>query len=140
MVSGPIVIIEDDADDKAIFEEVLRELGIPNQLIWFVSCEDAYHFLATSTAQPFIIFSDINLPGLSGLDFKKKVDNHEQLRKKSIPFVLYSSSARKKEIDEAYNELMVQGFFQKLSDFKEMKNLIRTIMAYWKLCKHPNSD
>ena len=30
MVSGPIIIIEDDEDDKSIIDEVLKELNIRN--------------------------------------------------------------------------------------------------------------
>ena len=81
MVSGPIVIIEDDEDDKVIIEEILKELNIPNKTVWFTRCPDAFKYLKAQTEQPFVILSDVNLPGVSGREFKKQIDNDEELKK-----------------------------------------------------------
>ncbi len=62
----------------------------------------------------------------------------EFLRKKSIPFVFYSTSARKESVVKAY-DMMVQGFFEKPQSLIEIKTTIKLIMDYWKLCKHPKS-
>src|SRR5690348_1215642 len=84
MKRGPVVITEDDVDDKDILEGILKELRIPNKLVWFTNSEDAFHYLKTTTDIPFIIFSDINLPGHNGIDFKRRIDEDEELRRKSI--------------------------------------------------------
>jgi len=140
MISGPIILVEDDEDDVAIFSEVLKELDIPNRLISFNKPADAYHFLdKNNEEQPFIIISDVNLPGMSGLEFKNKLDHNDHLKKKSIPFVFYSTSAEKKYVNEAYLQLTVQGFFLKGHSIKEIKNQLRIIFEYWKICRHPNS-
>ena len=139
MVSGPIIIIEDDQDDRDIIEEVLKELSIPNETIWFTRCMDAFDYLKTHTNQPFIIFCDINLPGLTGIEFKRQIDADKELRKKSIPFVFLSTSADKKHVNEAYTEMTVQGYFQKANSYAEIKNNVRAILEYWKICKHPNA-
>jgi len=96
MESGPIIIIEDDEDDRDIIEEVLKELKIPNPTVFFTGCIEAYEYLQTHNNQPFIIFCDINLPDLSGIEFKRQIDAHKELRQKSIPFVFFSTSADKK--------------------------------------------
>jgi response regulator RpfG family c-di-GMP phosphodiesterase len=139
MITGPIILVEDDEDDAAIFSEVLTDLDIPNRLISFIKPADAYHFLVNNDEQPFIIISDVNLPGMSGMEFKKKLDHNDKLRKKSIPFVFYSTSAEKKYVNEAYLQLTVQGFFLKGQSIKEIKNQLRIIFEYWKICRHPNS-
>ena len=139
MTSGPIVLVEDDEDDKAIFSEVLKDLGIPNPLISFNKPADAYHFLDKNEEQPFIIISDVNLPGMSGLEFKNKLDHNDQLKKKSIPFIFYSTSAERKYVNEAYLHLTVQGFFLKGQSIKEIKDQLRIIFEYWKICRHPNT-
>ena len=139
MVSGPIIIIEDDQDDREIIEEVLKELNIPNETIWFTRCENAFDYLTTHTNQPFLIFCDINLPGQSGIEFKRQIDANKELRKKSIPFVFLSTSADKKYVNEAYTEMTVQGYFQKANSYLETKNNLRAILEYWKICKHPNA-
>jgi CheY-like chemotaxis protein len=139
MVPGPIVLVEDDADDVVIFNEVLKELNIPNPVIHFVNPSDAYHFLDASTEQPYIIICDVNLPRMSGLEFKNKLDANEKLKKKSIPFVFYSTSAEKKYVTEAYLHLTVQGYFRKPQTYQEIKSQIRVIFEYWKICQHPNT-
>ena len=137
--SGPIIVLEDDADDKSIFEEILRDLEITNKLIWFTKTAETLEYLKTTSEQPFIIFSDINLPVQNGIDFKKELDTDEQLRKKSIPFVFYSTSVDQKTVNDAYTKMTVQGFFKKGNSYDEMKTDIKVIFDYWKTCKHPNT-
>lgn len=137
--SGPIIIVEDDADDKSVLEIVFEELQITNKLIWFTNSKDSFHYLKTTSEQPFIIICDINLPLTNGIDFKREIDADKDIRKKSIPFIFYSTSVDWLTINEAYNKIMVQGYFQKNSSFKEIKTTIKTIIDYWQVCKHPNS-
>ena len=137
--SGPIILIEDDVDDENIFKEVLKELGIANSLIWFTKTDEALHYLKATSEQPFIIFSDVNLPGQSGIEFKRNLDNDEELRKKSIPFVFYSTSVNQETVNEAYTKMTVQGFFQKGNSYEEIKTMIKQIIDYWQTCRHPNS-
>jgi CheY-like chemotaxis protein len=139
MKSGPIILVEDDADDKELMDDVIRELQIPNKLIWFKNCDAAWRYLKTTTDQPFIIFSDVNLPGRSGIEFKRQIDTDEELRRKSIPFVFYSTSVNQHIVNEAYTQMTVQGFFQKSTGYDEMKYNINMILEYWKACKHPNT-
>ncbi|KAA2243286.1 response regulator [Chitinophaga agrisoli] len=139
MKSGPIIIIEDDADDKAIMEDIIRDLNVRNQLIWFSNCDDAWQYLKVTTEQPFIIFSDVNMPRQSGIEFKKQIDTDEHLRKKSIPFIFYSTAVNQQAVNKAYTEMTVQGFFQKHSTYDTMKNDLKLIIDYWTVCRHPNT-
>src|SRR6187402_3045725 len=113
MKSGPIIVLEDDADDHDILEAVLEDLNITNKIVWFTRADEAFDYLNSTSDQPFIIFSDVNLPGQNGLEFKRRIDAHPYLREKSIPFVFYSTAANEQIIKEAYTERTVQGFFQK---------------------------
>ncbi len=139
MKAGPIILIEDDEDDKAVIEEVLGELKITNELIWFDKSQGAYDYLLATSDQPFIILSDVNLPGKTGIDLKSQIDGNEYLRKKSIPFIFYSTSVDQETVNVAYTELTVQGFFQKQHRYEEIKAIIKLITDYWKVCRHPNS-
>lgn len=137
--SGPIIIIEDDVDDEEIFQEVLNELGIKNKLVWFTHGKGALEYLRTTEEQPFIIFSDVNIPEQSGLVFKQQIDSDEQLRRKSIPFIFYSTAVPPKTIEEAYTKMTIQGFFQKGRTFDEIKKSVKLICDYWMVCQHPNT-
>jgi len=137
--SGPIVIVEDDKDDQELFQDIFKEIGIQNELLFFVRCSEAYHYLKTMPEQPFIIISDVNLPEQNGMEFKRNIDEDPELRQKSIPFVFLSTSVEKKLVDTAYKEMTVQGFFQKKPNYGELKSVLRMIVEYWKECRHPNS-
>jgi len=133
MKSGPVILIEDDADDKDVFMDILKDLQVTNPVIWF------QNYLKKTSEQPFIIFCDVNIPGLSGIQCKRQIDDDKELRKKSIPFVFHSTSIDQKTVNEAYTKMTVQGFFQKKSTYNELKETIKLIVAYWEECKHPNT-
>ena len=139
MKTGPIILIDDDRDDKDVFLDILKDLKVSNPIIWFQNCDDAFSYLKTTSEQPFIIFCDLNLPGISGIECKRQIDDNEELRKKSIPFVFCSTTADQKTVNEAYTKMTVQGFFKKKNTYSELKETIRLIVAYWEECKHPNS-
>lgn len=138
-VTGPIIVVDDDLDDQLLVYKAVEELGITNKCIFYDKCSFAMEYLRVTTDKPLIIISDINLPEQSGIEFKRQLDSDPFLRMKSIPFVFLSTSADKSAVTKAYNELTIQGFFQKASTYTEFKNLIKQIVEYWKSCKHPNS-
>lgn len=136
--SGPIILFEDDQDDREFMERIFSEIGIDNERIYLKNATEALDYLAHTTKSIFLILCDVNLPGMNGLELKSEIDKNPYLRLKSIPFVFYSTSIRQEQVIEAYAELTVQGFFKKENDLAATKSAITTILAYWKLCKHPN--
>lgn len=138
--SGPLLIVEDDEDDQEVYTEILNELGIDNKLIFFPMAADALKYLQQTKEKPFVILCDINLPVMNGIEFKQNIDHDPFLRNKSIPFIFFSTSAEKSQVNKAYTELTVQGFFKKESSVEEIAKSLSVILAYWELCKHPNSE
>ncbi|AWH86588.1 response regulator [Flavobacterium album] len=138
--SGAVVIVEDDMDDRIFLSQVFKEINMEREVLWFSSTSEAFEFLKTTSRYIFLIFSDIQLPAESGLEFKQKIDANPRLRRKSIPFVFYSTSASQRDVDDAYTKMTIQGFFQKLGDYDETKMLMKTVFDYWDICKHPNKQ
>ena len=134
---GPIIIIEDDADDREVLQSVFDMLGYHNEIIFFEDGYDALTYLTETSVEPFIIFSDINLPKLNGIELRKKIHQNEDLRLKSIPYLFFSTSAEQKHVIDAYSK-SVQGFFIKPAHFAEIKDTIQTIVEYWLKCVSPN--
>lgn len=139
MQSDTIVLIEDDADDKEILTMVMQDLGIKNPLVWFSDCASAFEYLKTTLEKPFLILSDVNLPGINGIEFKHQIDRDKHLRQKCVPYVFYSTSVGQASVDEAYDKLTVQGYFKKSSTYAEIKQTIKVIYDYWSICAHPGS-
>lgn len=137
--TGPIIIIDDDNDDQEIVQDLVGDLGLPNKLKFYGNTHEAFAYLKTTDDKPLIIFSDLNLPQESGLEFKRRIDEDPQLRSKSIPFVFFSTYIDRRIVELAYRELTIQGFFQKVANYGELKSIFRVIIEYWSMCKHPNS-
>lgn len=137
MRTNPIILVEDDKDDYELFRNVLKDLNFHHKLIWFENSIEAVDYLMTTTEQPFLIFSDINMHLQNGIEFKTKIDSDPRLRRKSIPFIFYSTTVDKEFVNRAYTEMTIQGFFQKAGDYNEMKEIIKVIIDYWERCQHP---
>lgn len=135
--SGPIIIIEDDTDDREIFEIVFKELNYKNEILFFYDGQAALDYLTSTTIEPFIIFSDINMPKLNGMELRQKLHENEELRIKSIPYLFFSTTAEQNHVVDAYSK-SVQGFFIKPHDFTEIKSTLQVIVEYWIKCVSPN--
>src|SRR5687768_18422391 len=119
MTRGPIIIVDDDDDDVEIYTEGIRTLGITNQIRHFNTCQAALDYLLTTSEQPFIILSDVNMPLMTGLEFKAQIQQDDFLRQKGIPFIFISTNADKVAVRAAHH-LSVQGYFQKPVKMEEI--------------------
>ena len=134
---GPIIIIEDDLDDQEILTDIFKELNYKNEIIFFAEGEKALEYLIATSIKPFIIFSDINMPKLNGLQLREKIHENEDLRLKSIPYLFFSTSAEQSYVVDAYSK-SIQGFFVKPTSYNEIKETMKTIVSYWQACVSPN--
>ena len=132
-----MLVIEDDKDDQEIFFEVFKELNYENEIVFFGDGEKALEYLINTDIEPFLILSDINMPKLNGIQLREKVYNNEDLRRKSIPYLFFSTSAEQKHVIDAYSK-SIQGFFIKPASFEKLKLIIKKIVEYWQECVSPN--
>lgn len=137
MISKPIIIIEDDPDDQDILREIFEELEVKNELIFFYDPILAMVHLKTNSKTPFLILCDINMPKQTGLPFKKEIDDDPVLKLKSIPFVFFTTSSSQYDVNKAYLEMTMQGYFPKSHNYENMKSTISAIITYWRLCLTP---
>lgn len=134
--NNTIIILEDDHDDQQMLREALNEIN-NYQLIFFDRAQELFNYLMSIPAKPFIIISDINLPGMSGIELKRKIDSTDYLRKKAIPFVFLTTADAPNVVEQAYEVTNLQGYFKKQVSFKEMKQQVQSIIDYWSLALHP---
>ena len=133
---GPILIIEDDEDDRLILGQIFKELKYENPIEFFHDGVAALEFLKDENVYPFLILSDVNLPKLNGFDLRKMVQTNEGLSEKCIPYLFFSTAVDKKAVYDAYT-MSVQGFFLKPDSYPKLKDTIRKIVEYWQECYSP---
>lgn len=135
--SGPVIVIEDDADDQEILGSIFTKLNYKNKIVFFDDGNDALDYLNKTDVIPFLILSDINMPKINGFELRQKVHTNELLQLKCIPYLFFTTAADKKSVVDAYS-MSVQGFFIKPSSYAKLESTIRTIMEYWTECIAPN--
>lgn len=136
-ITGPIIIVDDDQDDHDLLKDLCNTLGICDSLRFFYDGDAALKYIKTVKERPFIVLCDINMPQMSGLQLRRDMLEDKELRRRSIPFVFFSTAASESQIREAYEDLVVQGFFLKEQSFVELQNTLRIILEYWSKSKYP---
>jgi CheY-like chemotaxis protein len=115
-----ILLIEDDQDDQFLFKEVIKKC--PEVTLVFIANNgrEALDWLNTSTALPDLIFSDINMPLMNGIDCFREILNTPALCKLPVVFlssdttmieyvgVLGAKTFIKKGIDDASLKMQIE--------------------------------
>ncbi len=91
-----ILLVEDDRDDQEIF--VLALKGIKNATLYDVvgNGKEALDRLKYALVFPDLIFSDINMPLMNGIEYLSKMSNDPRTR--SIPIIMLTSDMYTKEL------------------------------------------
>jgi CheY-like chemotaxis protein len=135
----PIVIIDDDLDDRQLLGELSKELRGDHEIRYFVNGVEALKYLETTSEQPFVIICDVNMPMMNGLELLEQIQRTPHLRRRSIPFIFLSTSGDKRYVDRAF-DLSADGFFQKPSEIAELRNILKLSFDFWAKSLHPHHD
>lgn len=126
-----ILIIEDDEDDREILEEIFKDLGYKNNLVFFHDGVEALEYLRRPEIEPFIVISDINMPKLGGFELRELILQEEIFMDKDIPYVFISNAQDEQSVKKA-NKLSIQDYIHKGSDYNSYKERIKSLIDYWK--------
>jgi CheY-like chemotaxis protein len=133
-ITGPIIIVDDDDDDHYIIRRVCEKL-VDTPVLFFTDGEKALAYLKVTQERPFIILCDVNMPVMNGLELKQSINRDDDLKRKQIPFVFFSTSAMASIVKDAF-DMGVQGFFIKAQSLDDMEKTLRIIFDYWAKCEH----
>ncbi|MEO8770053.1 MAG: response regulator [Ferruginibacter sp.] len=130
MNKNPIVIVDDDNDDRDLLIEAFKEVGAKNEFRHFDNVRAALEYLRSTEEKTFLIICDVNMPRINGVQFKKEINNDKVLNDKRIPFIFFSTSTDINDIRQAYS-LCAHGYFKKPEDLPSFNKIARSIMEYW---------
>lgn len=85
-----ILYVDDDPDDQDIFCEIARKIKPTITCYLANGGNEALKLLKSLSEMPDYIFLDINMPGMTGLEFLIEKKKDERLR--NVPVVMYSTS------------------------------------------------
>lgn len=95
-----IFVVDDDEDDRFLFEQALKETGIPMVVSLATNGKELLDLLALNPDKPNIIFLDINMPLMDGLTALKQiraVDDYDE-----ILIIIFSTSENPEYVRSAY--------------------------------------
>ncbi|TRW25154.1 response regulator [Flavobacterium zepuense] len=141
-LNGDIIIIEDDYDDREflveIIEEVLKNNGYHNKIVTIADSGRVIDFLKEAQDSPFLIISDINMPGMDGFQLRQQIFEDQDLNDKCIPYIFLTTSGDNVDLMKKAYGLSIQGYFTKPNDYSEYQVLMSDIIRYWKVAKIAN--
>ncbi len=122
-----ILLVEDSATDV---ELTLAALGDLADRVFVASdgAEALDYSFATETHALKVIFLDLHLPQVSGLEVLQRLKSHD--RTKAIPVVVLTSSEDERQIAEAY-ERGANSYIVEPVKFKDFTKAIRELGHYW---------
>lgn len=97
-----IILADDDSEEHLIFQEALNILSHDINFVTFRDGKYLLDHLTTSFFLPDLIFVDINMPLMNGLDTLKQIKINDKW--KHIPVIMYSTTAHKNDIHKAYKQ------------------------------------
>jgi two-component system, chemotaxis family, chemotaxis protein CheY len=121
-----ILVVDDEKDIQPLFEQRFRK-EIKNGEIEFTfsySGEEALEKLKKYKQEAVLILSDINMPGMSGLDLLEKI---KQKHHQPPPVVMMITAYGDSENYKRAMDLGANDFLTKPVDFKELREKIKTL-------------
>jgi DNA-binding NtrC family response regulator len=121
-----ILIVDDDADDRKLFMDAIKEVDGTITCTTAVDGKQALEYLKMSyDALPDFIFLDLRMPRFSGKKCLLEIKKDERL--KSIPVIIYTTS---KDVEEAkeLQDLGAVHFISKPSDPEEIYYVVSFVL------------
>ncbi len=137
-----ILLVEDNPDDVELTLRALRKHNLANNVQVVRDGAEALEFIFGTGAyagrdfnhKPRVIFLDLKLPKVDGLEVLRKVKSDE--RTKIIPVVVLTSSHEERDVVESY-KLGINSYITKPVDFDKFVLTVKELGFYWLLLNKP---
>jgi CheY-like chemotaxis protein len=138
MIGEPVlVLLVEDNDDHA--ELVLRQMSdhrIANKVIRLADGQEALDYLfrkgnfenPEASPRPHVIFLDLRLPKVDGLEVLKALKESDDVR--DIPIVVLTTSEGERDVAKAYLN-HTNSYVVKPVDYQKFRDLMDNLGFYW---------
>ncbi|HSV26708.1 MAG TPA: response regulator [Sedimentisphaerales bacterium] len=128
-----MLVVEDDLGDQKLLRSALNNLSMPVVFSVHDTAEEALDYLVSSKEegglpQPNLILLDLNMPGMGGREFLRRIKQDEELC--PIPVVVLTTSDSQSDIEQCY-KLHAAGYIQKPSTPAELREIMKRVAEYW---------
>lgn len=130
MNEHPIVLVDDDEDDRYIFQEGFMQAGCRNRFLQFDGGNKFLDHL-TSVARelyPSLVLLDLNMPLIDGREVLRSIKKSEAWN--HIPVIVFTTSKLDSDRKICY-ELGANCFISKPSGYQEVLEITKSIALLW---------
>jgi CheY-like chemotaxis protein len=137
-IKNPITILmaDDDADDRMLFQTAMEQVGLPNPLRFVEDGEELLDYLrrrgkysaSCEAPRPGLILLDLNMPKKDGREALREIKADPDLRR--IPVVVLTTSKAEQDITQCY-DLGVSSYIPKPVTFEALVDVISALRKYW---------
>ncbi len=117
-----ILLIDDDEDEQFFFTEALKEIEAPVKFFFAITAGEGIKLMRFLS--PDIVFIDINMPLLNGLECLDLIKNDDKIN--SIPVVIYSTGVDGVVCDDAIKKGAID-CLKKTNSIKGLTTVLRRL-------------
>ena len=125
-----VLLIEDDTIEVMKLKRAIAKLEMDHELIEAQNGEEALEILKDHSVLPDVIFLDLNMPKINGLEFLKILKEDSVLR--FLPTIMVTTSSNRKDIFACY-DIGVAGYITKPLKYDHYVEKIKIALSYWSM-------
>ena len=118
-------LIDDDEDDRDIFELALQQVGKNYKCVTSGSCQDALQTLKNGDINPDYIFLDLNMPLVSGRECLREIRKLSKFQ--HTPVVIYTTSSVQQDKEDVM-QLGATSFITKPNKVSVLTNILKEVL------------
>lgn len=108
-----VLLIDDDATNNFLNERLLQRLEVADQLLVAENGSEALELLSQSeTAAPALILLDVNMPGMTGIEFLERYQAQREAQTQSTVVIMLTTTMDSRDLARI-NELHINGLVSK---------------------------
>jgi len=123
-----ILLVEDNPNDAELTQRALKKTNLGVGLATVRDGAEALEYLFSNRPKPKVIFLDLKLPKIDGIEVLRRVRADDRLR--SVPVVVLTSSQEERDISQCY-KLGVNSYIVKPVEFDEFYKAVGDLATYW---------
>lgn len=126
MITGTIVLADDDDDDVLNFRDALKQLLGTNSLVVVKNGDELIRYLGEARTLPTTIFLDLNMPRKNGFECLREIRSNTGYN--NINVIIFSTSQQQDVMDSLYYN-GAQYYIRKPASFQELKSILHLALT-----------
>jgi len=125
-----ILFIEDDNIETMKLQRTVSKLETKHNITEAKNGEEALNYLKSDSDLPDIIFLDLNMPKMSGIEFLQILKADEVM--KYLPTIILTTSENRADLLECY-KIGIAGYILKPLKYEDYASKITKVLDYWEV-------